>query len=89
MERTNALAELAERLDIIIPYIGVSCTVCETDKHLTSKRAKDFVVIAQRIVAEVAKASDRKDDHGIVMSYSDVVGTIERCRAIAEEGGAR
>lgn len=76
MERsTNALAKLAERLKKHL----------ETTVYVSPQNRKD-IVAAQRIVAELAKASARKDDHGVVMSYSEVAGTVERCRAIAEEG---
>lgn len=81
MERTNALAELAETLESIPPVSWYP------------RPQMDAIGKAVRIIAELAKVSDGRWLDGCGgMSYQCraasyvVETTVGRCRAIAEEG---
>ena len=75
MERsTNALAELAVRLGrVIIPH--------------PKTRIYNDLLKAHRIVAELAKVEYGDDGH--VRYWTDTEIKLNKCRAIAEEGGAK
>ena len=76
MERsTNALAELAERLK---PK-GNDCLYFLIDYGDMCKAA--------RIVAELAKVEYGDDGH--IRYWTDTEIKLKKCRAIAEEGGAK
>ena len=75
--KKNALAELAERLS----------PRGET-KTLLLVNGRD-IIKAQRIVTELAKVEDI-EEFGIVHVREDMaIDAVEKCRAIAEEGGAK
>lgn len=85
MERsTNALAELAERLEDVLAY-------AQDELFLEHKQTLDK---AQRIVAELAKVSDGHwenicDGPPVYICHVEdlkVLCCIGKCRAIAEEG---
>ena len=75
MERsTNALAELAVRLGrVIIPH--------------PKTRIYNDLLKAHRIVAELAKVEYGDDGH--IRYWTDTEIKLNKCRAIAEEGGAK
>ena len=72
---TNALAELAERLS----------PRGET-KTLLFVNGRDLIK-AQRIIAELAKVEYGDDGH--IRYWTDTEIKLKKCRAIAEEGGAK
>ena len=77
MERsTNALAELAECLSNDAEYL-----------YGNNDKASEDVSKAQRIVAELAKVNTLGPKHipGDISLYT----AYAKCRAIAEEGGAK
>ncbi len=76
-EKKNALAELAEDLEILK-------VILENEHHPKGLQVADK---AQRIVAELAKVEDWTNDYGAEepMPYSSV-SAIKESRAIAEEG---
>ena len=75
MERSNnALADLAERLGrVIIPH--------------PKTRIYNDLLKAYRIVAELAKVEYGDDGH--IRYWTDTEIKQNKCRAIAEEGGAK
>lgn len=81
----NALAELAKVMDEPVDMASIH------DRGLVVLNAKQFGAYqkAQRIVEELAKVEDRHDGE----TNSDVLwrcnDCIAKCRAIAEEGGAK
>ena len=77
----NALAELAERLDIIVFGLVTDGHPC--DETIDIRKA-------QRIVAELAKVKDTNwlGGHNYPDPNSASVA-VSNCRAIAEEGGAK
>ena len=75
--KRNALAELAERLDIIVFGLVTDGHPC--DETIDIRKA-------QRIVAELAKVEDRRDGETNSDALWRCNDCIAKCRAIAEEG---
>lgn len=71
----NELAELAERLDIIVFGLVTDGHPC--DETIDIRKA-------QRIVAELAKVEYGDDGH--IRCWTDTEIKLKNCRAIAEEG---
>ena len=75
--KKNALAELAERLDIIVFGLVTDGHPC--DETIDIRKA-------QRIVAELAKVEDRREGETNSDSLWRCNDCIAKCRVIAEEG---
>lgn len=75
--KKNALAELAERLDIIVFGLVTDGHPC--DETIDIRKA-------QRIVAELAKAEDRREGETNSDALWRCNDCIAMCRVIAEKG---
>ena len=75
--KKNALAELAKRLDIIVFGLVTDGHPC--DETIDIRKA-------QRIIAELAKVEDRREEETNSDALWRCNDCIANCRAIAEEG---
>ena len=75
--KRNTLARLAKRLDIIVFGLVTDGHPC--DETIDIRKA-------QRIIAELAKVEDRRDEETNSDALWRCNDCIAKCRAIAEEG---